>query len=68
MSIDKTLEEEYFCPTCGKSMQLQEKKEDIPDENNLKGKIQFWYCLNCSIEWQVDILNNILRKNSLIEE
>ncbi len=68
MCAEKRLEEEYFCPTCGQAMQLEKKEKQILDENKLKSKIQFWYCLNCSVEWQIDIINNILRKNSIIED
>jgi hypothetical protein len=68
MSTEKEIDEDYFCPTCGKSMQLQKKDDLVIDNTKLKGKMQFWYCLNCSIEWQIDILNNILRKNVILEK
>jgi len=64
---EEKLDEKFFCPTCGQSMELKKIEEHVPDEEKMKGKIQFWYCLNCSIEWQIDIIHNILRKNSIIK-
>lgn len=64
----KEQDESYFCPTCGQSMEFKKTEEQTPDEETLKGKVQFWYCLNCSIEWQIDVINNILRKSSIIKD
>ena len=67
MNEEENLEEKYFCPTCGQAMEEKRADENVQVDEKLKNKIQFWYCLNCSTEWQIDILNNILRRNSLIE-
>ena len=67
MIKEEDLEEKYFCPNCGQEMEYKKTDENLQLNEKLQDKIQFWYCLNCSAEWQIDILNNILRKNSLIE-
>jgi len=57
-----------FCPSCGQPMKPikgGKKTEIAPDTFE---RLQLWHCLNCSEEWQIDIMNNILRKNAIIEE
>ena len=67
MNEENDLEDKYFCPNCGQEMERKKSDDSLELDEKLQDKIQFWYCLNCSAEWQIDILNNILRKNSLIE-
>jgi len=69
--------EKQICPTCGQSMKHIEShshttKETEPnDEGEItepKLKIsEIWHCLNCSKEWQIDIMDNIWRKKDLNE-
>lgn len=67
MNKEEETNREYFCPTCGKTMDYVRSEEHKLADKKIMVKLQFWYCLNCSTEWQIDILNNILRKNLIIE-
>ena len=67
MIKEENINKQYFCPTCGKSMDYVRSEDKKIIDEKIREKLQYWHCLNCSNEWQIDILNNILRKNSIIE-
>lgn len=66
---------EEICPTCGKLMKHVKSHKHIADskENDNSDEIskpkfktsEIWHCLNCSEEWQIDIMDNIWRKKDI---
>ena len=70
-------QDEEICPTCGHSMkhvkthkhakklsETDEMEEIIVPKFNAS---EIWHCLNCSEEWQIDIMKNIWRKKDINE-
>ena len=53
------LNNEKYCPTCGKPMDFIKSKEDH-DNNKPFNRWEIWKCLNCNEEWEVDLLKNML--------
>ncbi len=64
-----------ICPTCGQIMKhmkshIHSSKISETDDNEEISKPKFktseiWHCLNCSEEWQIDIMDNIWRKKDI---
>ncbi|UCD13634.1 MAG: hypothetical protein JSW60_08770 [Thermoplasmatales archaeon] len=69
--VDKGVKE--HCPTCGQPMNFvksekQQTKMALKDEDrNVKAFdiSQIWHCINCSEEWEIDIIRNIWRKSEI---
>ena len=66
-----------LCPNCGQPMKIvKSEKQPIKMEKRLKDKgrneetfdiSQIWHCLNCSEEWEIDLIRNIWRKTEITE-
>jgi hypothetical protein len=73
--IEKGMKE--FCPTCGQPMKIKnsekkpKKMEKTYKDAGKNGEIfdmsQIWHCLNCSEEWEIDLIKNIWRKTEITE-
>ena len=66
-----------ICPKCGQPMEIvKSEKQTIKMEKKVKNKdriegtfdiSQIWHCLNCSEEWEIDLIRNIWRKTEITE-
>jgi len=73
--VDKGVKE--LCPTCGQPMTFEKSekqstkmKKTVKDEDRNEETFdisQIWHCLNCSEEWEIDLIRNIWRKTEITE-
>lgn len=70
--------EKEICPTCGHPMsfeksEIQSKKmkktiKDGDRNEEIFDISEIWHCLNCSEEWEIDLIKNIWRKTEITEK
>lgn len=55
------------CPTCGQPMDFIKSVKSKDEVGKPFKRFEIWHCLNCSEEWELDIMDNIWRKNAIIQ-
>lgn len=66
-----------LCPNCGQPMQFVKTEKQprklvetkIDEDMNVEAYdiSEIWHCLNCSQEWELDLIKNIWRKNEITD-